>query len=135
MMFRFASARSLVSRPVSRAVFTQPLMRRSIHQSFIRLNAANDVPQLTQEDVLTRSIQVLKNFDIKTQDIGLETKFQQDLGFDSLDANDALVALEEEFDVVFDDKTANDIKSVGEVVTYVLNNYLPAEQNINESLR
>ncbi|ANZ76097.1 BA75_02564T0 [Komagataella pastoris] len=100
-----------------------------------RFNITQSASTLTKEDVLTRSVSVLRGFEVKTKDIDLQTTFVQDLGMDSLDLNDALVALEEEFDVVFDDKTANEIKTVGEVVDFVLANYLPTEQSINHTIR
>ncbi|QOU22931.1 hypothetical protein BRETT_003120 [Brettanomyces bruxellensis] len=92
---------------------------------------------LTKEDVLARTVSVLKSFDLKNSGdkIGLNTQFTKDLGMDSLDYNDALVALEEEFDVVFDDKSANEIKTVGETVNYVLKNYLPEQQDLDREVR
>ncbi|ODV94799.1 hypothetical protein PACTADRAFT_50659 [Pachysolen tannophilus NRRL Y-2460] len=122
-------AATAVARPVT------PLATRFISQSAIRFNLSQDASMLTKEDVLARSVQVLKGFDVKTQDITMDSKFQQDLGFDSLDANDALVALEEEFDVVFDDKFANEVKTVGEAVDYVLANYIPPQQTLDRALR
>ncbi|GMM31357.1 hypothetical protein DAMA08_041020 [Martiniozyma asiatica (nom. inval.)] len=90
---------------------------------------------LNQQDVLARSITVLKTFDIKDTPITMETQFGKDLGLDSLDYNDALIALEEEFDVVFDDKVANEIKSVGEAVSYIKENYLPEEELLDKEIR
>ncbi len=92
---------------------------------------------LTREDVLARTVSVLKSFDLKNSGdkIGLHTQFTKDLGMDSLDYNDALVALEEEFDIVFDDKSANEIKTVGETVNYVLKNYLPEQQDLDKEVR
>ncbi|GME78523.1 hypothetical protein B5S28_g508 [[Candida] boidinii] len=91
---------------------------------------------LTKEDVLARSIAVLRGFEVKDpNEINMETDFSKDLGMDSLDYNDALVALEEEFDVVFDDKTANEIKNVGQCVNYILTHYLPAEDLLDREIR
>ncbi|ODV83302.1 hypothetical protein CANARDRAFT_30079 [[Candida] arabinofermentans NRRL YB-2248] len=92
---------------------------------------------LTKEDVLARSISVLNSFAKKTSgdQIVPETEFIKDLGMDSLDYNDALVALEEEFDIVFDDKAANEIRSVGQCVDYVLANYMPTQETLDHEIR
>lgn len=65
----------------------------------------------------------------------MDTQFGKDLGMDSLDYNDALVALEEEFDVVFDDKVANEIKTVGEAVEYIQKNSMPEEDILDKEIR
>lgn len=92
---------------------------------------------LSENEVLKRSIAVLKTFEIKTpeQPITMNTQFGRDLGMDSLDYNDALVALEEEFDVVFDDKVANEITTVGEAVEYIAKNHMPEEDLLDKEVR
>lgn len=92
---------------------------------------------LSQQDVLNRSIAVLKTFELKTpeQPITMTTQFGKDLGMDSLDYNDALVALEEEFDVVFYDKVANEITTVGEAVEYIKKNHMPEEDILDKEIR
>ncbi|KAG0683134.1 acyl carrier protein, partial [Pichia californica] len=91
---------------------------------------------LSEDDVLKRSISVLKTFELKTpeQPISMSTQFGKDLGMDSLDYNDALVALEEEFDVVFDDKVANEITTVGEAVKYISKNHMPEEDILDKEV-
>lgn len=92
---------------------------------------------LSQSDVLNRSIAVLKTFEIKNSNdiITMDTQFGKDLGLDSLDYNDALIALEEEFDVVFDDDVANEIKTVGEAVSYITKNQIPEEDILDKEIR
>lgn len=92
---------------------------------------------ISTNEVLNRSIQVLKTFELKTaeQPITMQTQFTKDLGMDSLDYNDALVALEEEFDVVFDDKVANEITTVGEAVEYIAKNVMPEEDILDKEIR
>ncbi|GME74391.1 unnamed protein product [Ambrosiozyma monospora] len=124
-LVRPVATRSLIATPR----FTFPAL------SNVRFLATGST--LTKEDVLARSISVLKTFDIKqnADTITPQTEFIKDLGMDSLDYNDALVALEEEFDVVFDDNTANEIKSVGQTVDYILKNYLPAQELLDKEIR
>lgn len=50
-----------------------------------------------------------------TMDANLET----DLGADSLDAVEVIMALEEEFDLEFSDDAATSIKTVGDIVRYI----------------
>lgn len=92
---------------------------------------------LTSEAVLARSVAVLKTFEIKAahDKIGMETQFGKDLGLDSLDYNDALIALEEEFDIVFDDDVANEIKTVGEAVTYIQQHQHATEDLLDKEIR
>lgn len=102
---------------------------------FVRYSSHGSM--LTKEDVLARTVSVLKSFDLKNSSdkITVDTQFTKDLGMDSLDYNDALVAIEEEFDVVFDDKSANEIRTVGETVDYVIDNYLPEQQDLDKEVR
>lgn len=92
---------------------------------------------LSQSAVLNRSIAVLKTFEIKNANdaITMETQFGKDLGLDSLDYNDALIALEEEFDIVFDDDVANEITTVGEAVEYITKNQVAEEQMLDKEVR
>lgn len=54
--------------------------------------------------------------------ITMETTFIDDLGADSLDIVELIVALEEEFDLEIPEAEAEKITSVGDVVEYIKNN-------------
>ncbi len=54
--------------------------------------------------------------------VTLETTFIDDLGADSLDIVELIMALEEEFDMEIPEEEAEKITSVGDVVTYIENN-------------
>jgi len=54
--------------------------------------------------------------------ITLESSFIDDLGADSLDIVELIMALEEEFDMEIPEEEAEKITSVGDVVTYIENN-------------
>lgn len=58
--------------------------------------------------------------DIET--ITMETTFIDDLGADSLDIVELIMALEEEFDMEIPEAEAEKITSVGDVVDYIKNN-------------
>ena len=118
----------------ARSALRQAVLAASRPAALARFRFAST---LSKEDVLTRSVAVLKTFEIKTpeQPITLSTQFGKDLGMDSLDYNDALVALEEEFDVVFDDNVANEITTVGEAVEYITKNAMPEEDLLDKEIR
>lgn len=54
--------------------------------------------------------------------ITMETTFIEDLGADSLDIVELIMALEEEFDLEIPEAEAEKISSVGEAVEYIKNN-------------
>ncbi|MFZ5643365.1 MAG: acyl carrier protein [Bacillota bacterium] len=52
-------------------------------------------------------------------DVTMESSFIEDLGADSLDIVELVMALEEEFDIVIPDEDAEKIRTVGEAVNYI----------------
>ncbi len=56
---------------------------------------------------------------IDENDITMESSFIEDLGADSLDIVELVMALEEEFDIVIPDEDAEKIRTVGEAVKYI----------------
>ena len=54
--------------------------------------------------------------------ISVETTFIDDLGADSLDVVELIMALEEEFDMEIPDSEAEKIVTVGDVVDYIKEN-------------
>ncbi|CEP61641.1 acyl carrier protein LALA0_S03e07470g [Lachancea lanzarotensis] len=79
---------------------------------------------LNNDDIRCRVIDVVKAFDKTTASaqINADTHFAKDLGLDSLDTVELLVAIEEEFDVEIPDKVADEIKSVSQAVDYIASN-------------
>lgn len=51
--------------------------------------------------------------------VTMEANLETDLGADSLDAVEVIMALEEEFDLEFSDDAATSIKTVGDIVRYI----------------
>ena len=52
-------------------------------------------------------------------EIKLESSFIEDLGADSLDTVELVMAMEEEFEVEIPDEEAENIKSVGDAINYI----------------
>ncbi|KAI5793772.1 acyl carrier protein [Peziza echinospora] len=77
---------------------------------------------LTQAEVEGRIIDLLKGFDKVTDDSKLTPKahFVNDLGLDSLDTVEVVMAIEEEFSIEIPDKEADAIRSVDQAVQYIL---------------
>ena len=60
-----------------------------------------------------------KSLKIAEDTVKLESSFVDDLGADSLDIVELVMALEDEFQIEIPDKDAEAIKTVGDAVTYI----------------
>lgn len=56
---------------------------------------------------------------VDESEIGENTDFVNDLGADSLDIVQMLIAMEKEFGIAFNDKEMASIKTVNDAVTYI----------------
>ncbi|ADK14350.1 MULTISPECIES: acyl carrier protein [Clostridium] len=56
---------------------------------------------------------------IGSDEIKMESSFIDDLGADSLDIVELIMALETEFDIEIPDEEAEKVKTVGDVVEYI----------------
>ncbi|MCF8010675.1 MAG: acyl carrier protein [Clostridiales bacterium] len=59
---------------------------------------------------------------VEDAEINMESSFVDDLGADSLDIVELVMALEEEFSLQIPDEDAEKIRTVGEAVQYIKNN-------------
>ena len=64
---------------------------------------------------------IMDQLSVDEDAIKLETSFIDDLGADSLDIVELIMALEEEFDMQIPDSEAEKISTVGDVVEYIKN--------------
>ena len=62
---------------------------------------------------------VVDQLGVEEDDVTMEASFIDDLGADSLDIVELIMALEEEFDLEIPDEEAEKIASVGDVVNYI----------------
>ena len=65
---------------------------------------------------------IVEQLGVEEDDIAMESSFIDDLGADSLDLVELIMALEEEFDIEIPDSEAERITSVGDAVDYIKNN-------------
>tara|TARA_B100000214_G_scaffold338230_1_gene283249 strand:+ start:1148 stop:1384 length:237 start_codon:yes stop_codon:yes gene_type:complete len=65
---------------------------------------------------------VVKQLGVKEEDIKNESKFIDDLGADSLDTVELVMALEEEFETEIPDEEAEKITTVQEAIDYINKN-------------
>ncbi|MCX7921818.1 MAG: acyl carrier protein [Clostridia bacterium] len=65
---------------------------------------------------------IVEQLGVEEDDIQMESSFIDDLGADSLDIVELIMALEEEFDLEIPDSEAEKIATVGDAVDYIKNN-------------
>lgn len=62
---------------------------------------------------------IASELNVKEDEIKIESSLTQDLGADSLDAVELIMAIEEEFDVQVSDEEAQNIRTVNDIVKYL----------------
>ena len=65
---------------------------------------------------------IVEQLGVEADQVKPEAQFVNDLGADSLDTVELIMALEEEFDIEIPDDKAEKIKTVGEAVAYIEEN-------------
>ncbi|CEJ54377.1 Putative Acyl carrier protein [Penicillium brasilianum] len=129
-MFRSAIVRSLrasvpraaVKTPASFQIRSSPIAAQfspSLVSQSIRFYSAP--AGLSKDEIEGRIVNLLKNFD-KVSDASKITgvsHFSNDLGLDSLDTVEVVMAIEEEFSIEIPDKEADQIHSVEKAVEYI----------------
>ncbi|ESZ95449.1 acyl carrier protein [Sclerotinia borealis F-4128] len=132
-MFRTAllrSARSAVSKAVQRpAAIARPIAPSSFvtksqfaPSAFQAARCYSAAAGLNKGEVEGRILSLLSNFD-KVADptkLSASAHFSNDLGLDSLDTVEVVMAIEEEFSIEIPDKEADAILSVDQAVEYIL---------------
>jgi len=71
--------------------------------------------------VVLEKIKVLlsEQFDVAEETITAETSISDDLGANSLDVIDIIMSVEDEFDIEVPEASVENIKTVGELVSFV----------------
>ena len=82
---------------------------------------------MTQEEIFGKVKDLVsKQLSIDEKEITTDASFIEDLGADSLDTVELIMSLEEEFDIEIPDEEAEKIKTVQNVVDYILNHLATA---------
>ncbi|KAK9370819.1 acyl carrier protein-like protein [Lipomyces kononenkoae] len=112
---QFSSVSRVASRPLAVCGVFRP--HGLVQQRFYSADAG-----LAREEVTARIIEVVKAFDKITaaDKITPAATFANDLGLDSLDTVEVVMAIEEEFSIEIPDKEADEIKSIGQAIDYIL---------------
>ena len=66
---------------------------------------------------------VVEQLGVEADDVTIESTFIDDLGADSLDIVELIMAFEEEFSIEIPDEAAEKIKTVQDVVAYIDQNH------------
>jgi acyl carrier protein len=64
---------------------------------------------------------IVEQLGVEPEQVKPEAQFVNDLGADSLDTVELIMALEEEFDIEIPDEQAEKIKTVGEALDHIVN--------------
>ncbi len=62
---------------------------------------------------------IAEGLGVDKEQVTMEADLAQDLGADSLDAVELIMAIEDEFDMTIDDETAQSFKTVKEIVAFI----------------
>ncbi|GAA5994405.1 acyl carrier protein [Rhodotorula paludigena] len=116
-MFR-AAARSLVA-PAARRVAVAPAPAR-LAPSLLQQTRFYAASSLSHDTIKARIEDVLKSFEkVDSTKVAPAASFTNDLGLDSLDAVEVVMAIEEEFAIEIPDEDADRITTVGEAIDYI----------------
>merc|ERR1712113_239263 len=84
------------------------------------VRAYGESAYLAKEEVTERVLQVVKNFQkVDPAKVTTESHFVNDLGLDSLDTVEVVMAFEDEFALEIPDKEADKIASCSEAIEYI----------------
>ena len=74
----------------------------------------------TADEIRSKVVDTIaKNFKRAAEEITDDKSFQEDLGADSLETVELVMALEEEFGIEISDEEAENIKTVGDAIKFI----------------
>ncbi|KAH3687824.1 hypothetical protein WICPIJ_001199 [Wickerhamomyces pijperi] len=109
---------------ISRRSLLSITHKRTSIASFISLRQYSHLPPLTKELISQRLIAILEGYDkinLKDKQITSETSFSKDLGLDSLDVVEVIMAIEEEFSIGIPEEQTDNIKTVNDAIQLIAN--------------
>ncbi|GAA5971582.1 hypothetical protein JCM8115_001020 [Rhodotorula mucilaginosa] len=118
-MFR-AAARSLVAPAARRVAFAPAPVRFAAPSQLLAQQRFYAASSLSADTIKARIEDVLKSFEkVDSTKVTPTASFTSDLGLDSLDAVEVVMAIEEEFAIEIPDEDADRITTVGEAIDYI----------------
>jgi acyl carrier protein len=98
----------------------KPMNRRALWTGFVSLIVAGRAMPAEAADCTDRVRKIIADLlGVAIEKVTLRARLREDLGADSLDCVELLIALEEEFKIAIPDDAADKIKTVGEVIAYL----------------
>ena len=78
---------------------------------------------MNTQDILAKMQELIgEQFAVDAEEITMETSFEEDLGADSVDLVELVMAMEEEFDIgEVEEDEVSELKTVGDCVNYLVN--------------
>ncbi|GAA0161433.1 transfer/carrier protein [Lithospermum erythrorhizon] len=116
-----SALRSSILRHVRLSVHRRPSSPLTIQQriSAVRSFSSHD-DHIDRDEVVTRVLDVIKSFSkVDPSKVTPDVHFQKDLGLDSLDNVELVMALEEEFKLEIPDKEADKMDSSHLAIEYI----------------
>ncbi len=75
---------------------------------------------MSQDKILEKVSKIIVDqLSVDTGEVSMKSSFVDDLGADSLDTVELVMAFEEEFEIEIPDEEAENIKTVNDAVTYI----------------
>jgi acyl carrier protein len=91
-----------------------------ITRGVARRGAKGGIVNTMSQDILNRVKKVtVEELGVKEEEVTETASFQEDLGADSLDVVELVMALEDEFGIDIPDEEVGEIKTVGDAVNYI----------------
>ncbi|KAF2772604.1 acyl carrier protein [Teratosphaeria nubilosa] len=131
-MYRTAFLRAARSAAQASTSVQRPAFQRAIQTPFVHARISTPATSISavrcyasssglgKEEVTGRILDLLKNFDKDPSKLSAQSHFTNDLGLDSLDTVEVVMAIEEEFSIEIPDKEADAIHSVNQAVDYIM---------------
>jgi acyl carrier protein len=94
---------------------------KSGQQAVTTSNANIQQQQLMSDKSIEARVKdiIVDQLGVNADQVTIEAKFVEDLGADSLDTVELVMAFEEEFDIEVPDEEAEKLQAVGDVITYI----------------
>jgi acyl carrier protein len=86
----------------------------------VAIPKGREVRHMEREEILDKVKEVIvEQLNVEEDDVNEDASFIDDLGADSLDIVELVMALEEQFSISIPDEEAENIKTVGDAVEYI----------------